>query len=149
MKKRNNPPLIILTLFLVLSATIKTFGQVDSSIAAALAAADTTEFSVNKNDGWQLFNSYVINNGTDSVQFEVILRHNRNIKWYDEQYIGKIKKGSFFPRNPQLIFYNLAECRYQIRIEKNGKCYLKLVAGNPPPGEAEITIPIIVKYKSK
>ncbi len=147
MKKRYNPPLIILTLFLVQSATIKTFGQVDS-IAAALAVADTTEFSVNNNDGWQLFNSYVINNGTDSVQFEVILRHNRNIKWYDEQYIGKIKKGSFFPKNPQLIFYDLPGSRYQIRIENNGKCYLKLVAGNPPD-EAEVTIPIIVKYKSK
>ena len=75
--------------------------------AAALAAADTTGFSVDLGGGWQIFNSYVNQYHTDSAVIELIVQHNNNINWYQPQYVGKIKENTLKPNTDQNILFNI------------------------------------------
>jgi hypothetical protein len=114
--------------------------------AAALAAADSSRFSINNNGGWQLYNSYVNLYKPDSVQLELIVQHANNINWTQEQYVGKIKYGPLQPNNGQSIPFNLLNDGYMLRIEANGKCYLRFVSGILPQANPFI-IPLKVFYK--
>lgn len=113
---------------------------------AAIAAADTAHFSVNKAEGWQLFNSYMAARTGDSVLLELILQHAHTIDWKQEQLVGKIKTGSFQPKTDRAIPFLLAGSSYALRIDKNGKCYLRLAAGALPPA-GPVVIPLAVKFK--
>jgi len=141
--KKTSGLLITLLFVLFQSITIKTLGQFDK--AKAIAAADTSNFSVNKSDGWQLYNSYVAAYGSDSVQLELILLKEGSVNWKEEQYVGKIKQGNFYPKTNQTISYKLTYQKYEVRVEKNGDCYFKLTSDNPLSNDG-ITIPLIVKY---
>ena len=114
--------------------------------AAALAAADTTNFSINHLGGWQLYNSVITSSKSDSVLVEIIASHVNNFAWTQEQYIGKIRPVALTPQSTQILFFNLIATRYAIRINSDGKCYLSLKSGTPIEGQVAV-IPIKVNYK--
>ena len=112
----------------------------------SLAAADTTNFSVNKIEAWKLFNSYVSAYSNDSVLVELILMHDRAIDWGQEQEVGKIKPDSLFPETDRIFSFKLLLSIHQLRIARNGKCYLRLDSGALPKGDP-IVVPLRGIYK--
>ncbi len=129
---------------IIILSTVMTSTAQDNS--AALAAADSSHFSVNYVDGWQLFNSYVAAYAADSVQLEIIIQHNNTIDWTQEQYVGKVKTASFVPHVAQSLSFNLITAYYILRIDTQGKCYLRLSSGAAPAVNPAI-IPVNVIYK--
>ena len=144
----NKTSALVITLLCILfqSITIESLAQIDT--AKVLAAADTSNFSVNKRDGWGLYNSYVAASGTDSVRLELILFKKGNINWKEKQYVGKIKQSDLYPETNQTIAYKLIDRKYDVTVEKNGDCYFRLTSDNPPD-KGEVTIPLQVKYYRK
>ena len=130
-------------LFLCLAISVTSHAQ---NNGAALAAADTTNFSKNTEGGWNLYNSYMSPVGGDSVRLELILQQSNTISWQDEQYVGKIKEATFRPAEERVIPFLLGGNNYDLRIQHNGKCYLKLASG-PVPDSYPVVIPIAVNYK--
>ena len=114
--------------------------------AAAIAHADTTGFSCNGNGGWQLYNSYVAAKGADSVQVEIILQHSNNIALTMEQYVGKIKLSALRPAAERTAFFYITGNRYYLRVNNDGKCYLRFMSGALPGGEPLI-LPVKITYK--
>jgi len=114
--------------------------------AAAFAAADSTRFSVDLNGGWQLFNSYVNEYHTDSAQIELIVQHNNNVNWYQQQYVGKIKYDPLKPSVDQNILFHILSNNYRLIIKKNGKCYIYFVSGILP-ASSPVVIPAKAYYK--
>ncbi len=112
----------------------------------ALAAADTSRFSPNKKDSWQLFNSFVSNYQKDSAQVELILQHDGTIDWKQEQLVGKIKYQPLQPSAAQTLPFKLLNESYSLRIDDKGKCYLKFINGFIPTANPFI-IPLKVNYK--
>jgi len=141
MNKKFIPPITCCALMALFGA--KLTAQTD---AAALAAADTTNFSINRSGGWQLYNSFISSIKSDSVQVEIIASHLNNFAWTQEQYIGKIRTIALIPQSTQVLFFNLIATRYAIRISSDGKCYLWLKSGTPMEGQVAV-IPIKVNYK--
>jgi hypothetical protein len=133
----------VVLLIMVLATSSNSYAQDDS---AALAAADTSRFSINSSDGWLLYNSSVYEHGADSVQLALIIRHENNIAWTEEHYIGKIKYGALKPKTSQTLLYYLISDQFSLRVDENGKCYFRLVSGNAPTADPTV-IPIIVYYK--
>jgi hypothetical protein len=128
--------------FLILCA----YCAMAQSDTAAIAAADTTNFSVNKTGGWQLYNTFLTPFSTDSVQLEIIVSHDSSLPWQQDQYIGKIKSNVFIPSTTQTIAFNLLESNYVLTIDKEGRCYLRLVSG-PAPYSTVAVIPVKGIYK--
>jgi len=114
--------------------------------ALALATADSTNFSVNSRAGWQLFNSYVVPINTDSATIEIIIQHDRTIDFTQEQLVGYIKRKESFPKANQNVSFSLISDVYQLRIDPNGRCYLRLTTGSLPDGDPVI-IPVRAVYK--
>jgi len=135
---------ILLGLILILMLAIEESTAQNNS--AAIAAADTSEFSVNSAGGWQLFNSYVEMQNADSVQLEIIIQHSNNINWSLEQYVGKIKPASLLPIQERTVSFNLITNQYLLRIDNEGKCFLKLFSG-AAPGDDPAVIPVKIIYK--
>lgn len=128
---------------LFLGAAFKSNGQ---NNAAALAAADTVNFSRNAAGGWQLYNSYINAIPADSVLVELILQHSNTITWTQEQYTGKIKAVNLRPNTVRIVSFLSGDITYQLRIDTMGKCYLKLLSGAAPTADPVI-IPVTVKFK--
>lgn len=124
-------------------AILNSYGQDN---AAAIAAADTTNFSVYNEGGWQLYNSYVAALGADSVQLEIIVQHNNNVNWNDEHLVGKIKPEAFLPSATRSVLFDLVTVVYQIRIDTEGRCYISVASGLPPDQDPFI-IPVKVRFK--
>ncbi len=143
MKNKKITGLIIFFTIMLMVVVDKSFAQDHS---AAMDKADTVNFSVNKSDGWQLFNSYVSPYKTDSAQLELIVQHNNNINWSVDQYVGKIKESSLRPQTTRLVSFKLLNSVYRMKIETSGKCQLSFVSGSLPPGNP-IIIPLKVYYK--
>jgi len=112
----------------------------------AIAAADSSRFSPNKKEGWQLFNSFINSFQKDSAQLELILQHDGTIDWKQEQLVGKIKSQALQPNTTQTLPFKLLNESYALRIDNKGKCYLKFVNGFVPTANPFI-IPLIVNYK--
>jgi hypothetical protein len=112
----------------------------------ALAAADSSRFSPNKKDSWQLFNSFVSNYQKDSAQVELILQHDGAIDWKEAQLVGRIKYQPLQPSNSQTLPFKLLNESYSLRIDDKGKCYLKFINGVMPTANPFI-IPLRVYYK--
>jgi hypothetical protein len=142
MINKNILRLLIFFILLLTAAANESFAQDHS---AAMDKADTVNFSANKSDGWQLFNSYVSTYKTDSAQLELIVQHMNNINWSVDQYIGKIKQSSLRPQTARVLSFKLLSSVYRLKIETNGKCYLSFVSGGLPPGNP-IIIPLRVYY---
>jgi hypothetical protein len=113
---------------------------------AAITNADTTNFIANGKDGWQLFNSFVATQGVDSIRLELIIQHDNNITWMEEQYIGRIKTSSLRPSKNQTITFTLVPSNYSIKVQDDGKCYLKFIKGALPYNSSFI-IPLKVIFK--
>ena len=133
---------ILVTVFVLVISATKSPAQ-DNTVA--LKAADTSAFSVNKKGGWQLFNSYAATN-KDSVQLEIILQHQNNINWAEEQYVGLIKIAKAIPQATQVAAFNLLSTFYLVRIDKEGKCYLRLLSGTKPENDPAV-IPARIVFK--
>jgi hypothetical protein len=114
--------------------------------SAAFAAADTTNFSPNRQAGWQLFNSYAAITNSDSANLQVIILHANNIDWKAEQMIGRVRTQSLQPATQQILGFNLLYDVYQLRIDSAGNCYLKFVSGDGPSSDPMI-IPLQVFYQ--
>ncbi len=112
----------------------------------AIAAADSSRFSPNKKDGWQLFNSFISNYQKDSAQVELILQHEGAIDWKKEQFVGKIKYQPLQPSISQTVPFKLLNESYALRIDDKGKCYLKFINGLMSTDNPFI-IPLKVNYK--
>lgn len=137
---------IVRNSFLQITLILLTLKSAGQNNQAAIAAADTTRFSVDLNSGWQMYNSYVAPYHTDSAQLELILQHNNNINWYQQQYVGKIKYSPLLPNADRNIVFNLLGSSYRIVIKKNGKCYIYFVSGTQPASNPAV-IPLKVFYK--
>ena len=120
--------------------------QAQSNHTIAMSNADTVKFSINKNDNWGIFNSYLTAIGPDSARLELIVQHDRAVNWQQEQYMGKIKVGALKPQAQRYITWFLLTDKYEIHILQNGKCYIKLVTGYLPGGNP-VVFPVNVKYK--
>jgi len=112
----------------------------------AIETADTTNFKVNYQSGWLIYNSYVAPINADTIALEMIVQQKRAIDWKQDQLIGRIKLDSMFPKTSQVISFMLMFDEYLLRVESNGRCYLRLTKGTIPDGDPVI-LPIRVKYK--
>ena len=113
---------------------------------------DTISFAPNTAGGWSILSSYLNQDTPDSVQFEIILKRSR-IDGKTDQLIGTITNPIFIPaKNQKADYYLLGDNVWDVRITKDGECYLKQnrgsslkpssLAGNPD------VIPINVRYKN-
>jgi hypothetical protein len=124
------------------------FSQNTKESVLSKATADSSYFAINKKAGWQQYSSQLTPVNTDSVMIEMIVQHDKAIDWKQEQPVGKIKSNSLLPKARQIIAFNLLTNIYQMRIEPNGKCYLRLISGSLPEGDPVIII-IQGNYKRK
>ena len=138
---------------IVLIATILTlicsnmFSQITKESVLAKATADSSSFVININEGWKQYGSSIGILPSDSIMLETIVQHaNTAIDWSQEQFIGKVKSNSLRPIKDQTVTFDLLSSIYQIRIEHNGKCYLRLASGNVPD-EDPVILPIRAVYK--
>lgn len=136
----------VLTILVMLSALSATFAQSDNDRNKALASADTSYFSVNKKEGWQLYNSYASNVVADSTQLEVILQHDAGINWQNSNYIGKLKGTAFKPQTTRLAQFTWITTVFEVQINTDGNCYMRLVSGPLPQGNP-VVIPVRMVYK--
>ena len=113
----------------------------------ALAAADSSNFSVNNKEGWKLYNSCLIPISADSIMIGLILQNDLSIDLDREQMIGSIKSGKFFPEDARILSFKLITDTYQLRVDKNGKCFLRLVSGSKSDDAENIIIPVRAVYK--
>ena len=116
------------------------------TIALAKASADSSTIAVNTKAGWQFFSSYLTPINADCVMIEMIVQHDRTIDWTQEQLVGRIKSTSMLPKTSQTVSFNLISDQYQLRVEPNGRCYLRLATGTLPDGDPVI-IPVRALYK--
>jgi hypothetical protein len=133
-------------LLLIIFSCATTLVNAQDDHNKALAAADSSKFSPNKKGGWQLFNSFVSSYQKDSARLELIMQHANNIDWKQEQYVGKIKYEPLQPSKEQSLPFNLLTDNYVLRIDDNGKCYLKFMSGSLPTANPVI-LPLSVLYR--
>ena len=125
----------------------------EQKLTAGGYTADTVSFSPNTAGGWSILSSSYMNQDTpDSVRLEIILKRSR-IDGKTDQLIGTITNKSFIPaKNQKVDYYLLGDNVWDIRITKDGECYLKqnrgsslkpsTLAGNPD------VIPVNIRYKN-
>jgi len=134
----------LLLSLIFLGFAVALYAQDDS---IAISHADTTNFTVCKETGWILYNSYVAQNTRqDSASIELILKHANNIDLQQEQYVGKIKTASLYPKEEQTIAYNQMADNYALRIDDKGNCYIRFVSGKLPD-TAAFFLPVVAVYK--
>lgn len=111
----------------------------------ALANADTIAFSVNKQEGWLLYNSYVEKMNQDSAMVGLILQQSRHFDWGKEHLVGYIKSPTLAPLVDQVITIHAMPYSYRLHIDRQGLCYLQLISGAMPDIDS-VVLPIKVKY---
>ena len=123
------------------------YGQgYDSLDRKARMMADTANFSPNQAGEWQLYNSFLKRVAKDSVAMELIVRHAKNLDFKEYQFIGTITSKNLIPRGALEMPFFVVTDEYRLKIEANGRCYLKLVTGSLPPQDPVI-IPLFIKYR--
>lgn len=145
MKRKHLIEIFLINFFLIL---LVLDSSAQNNIDRALANADTSNFSVNKQDGWQIYNSYVSAVGKDSMQLEAIIQHDAKLDWKNSMYIGKIKSGSLKPQTAKLAQFSLINTVFEVAVKTDGACYLRLISGNLPPGDP-IVIPVKILFKMR
>jgi len=143
-----------LKIYFILALSLLCFGEIsaqnnskDLAKAFAKASADSSYIAVNKKGGWQFLTSYLTPIRTDSVMIEMIVQHDKKtIDWTKEQLVGRIKPTNLLPKNSQTLPFNLIYNTYQLRVEPNGRCYLRLASGSLPDANP-IIIPVRAVYK--
>ena len=138
---------IIIILAFLFTICSSTFSQNTKESVLAKATSDSSSFVINVKGGWQQYGSSVVPISTDRILLETIVQHIKTgIDWTLEQYIGKIKSNSSRPSKSQTASFDLLRNNYELRIEANGKCYIRLASGNLPDSNPVI-IPIRVVFK--
>jgi len=110
------------------------------------ASADSSCIVVNMKAGWMFLTSYLTPIKSDSVMIEMIVRHDKTIDWTQEQLVGRIKTTSMLPKVSQVVMFSLINNVYQLHIDINGRCYLKLASGELPDADPVI-LPVRAVYK--
>jgi hypothetical protein len=113
---------------------------------AAIANADSSRFSPNRQGGWQLLNSFVATVGAGNAQLELIIENSTATNLGQSQFLGTIKGANLFPSTPVSLTFNILKNQYQINIRSDGRCYIKLLNGSPPSSNPTV-IPLRVIYK--
>jgi hypothetical protein len=138
---------IIFILAILCSISSSLFSQNTKESVMAKATADSSSFVINTKAGWLQYCSSVNALPSDSVMLETVVQHSKiGIDWTQEQCIGKVKSNNLRPSKSQTASFNLLISSYQVRIEPNGKCYLRLASGDLPDSDPVI-IPIRAVYK--
>jgi len=114
--------------------------------AVAMAHADSSRFSPNSQGGWQLLNSFVASVNTGNAQLELIVQNNNPVNWGRLQLLGTIKGAMLIPSKPVSVTFNILRNQYQVNINSDGRCYVKLLNGSPPSASPAV-IPLRVVYK--
>lgn len=107
-------------------------------------------FVANNEIGWTAYaGSSYLKVETDSIVFEVVLSRQvpSGNNWSIPSEIGKIAN-SFIPVKGSSILYNEPNRKWNIIIQPDGKCFLKLLSGPVPLGN-QIVMPIKIKYKKQ
>jgi hypothetical protein len=138
--------LFLIGLILSLSGLIAQDNSSMITKIATEASADSSYIAVNRKNGWLFMSSYLSSMGPDSVLIEMIVHHDRTIDWKQEQLVGRIKPTNLLPKSSQTLPFNLIYDTYQLRIEPNGKCFLRLITGSLPDGDPVI-VPVRAVYK--
>ena len=140
-------------IYFLLGLSLFCFGELSAQnnskeLAKAVekASADSSYIAVNKKAGWQFFSSYLTPVKADSVMIEMVVQHDRTSDWNQEQLVGRIKSTSMLPKVSQTVSFSLISDVYQLRVEPNGRCYLRLVSGSLPDSDPVI-LPVRAKYK--
>jgi hypothetical protein len=110
--------------------------------------ADTSRFVPNRQGAWFLYNSYVAAAGRDSIMLEAVVSRSRDADWSQHQRFGRITDKKFWPRNVIEARYYLITDAYDIRIEKDGWCSIKLAEGQLPSTDP-VVLPIRITFKGK
>lgn len=109
---------------------------------------DSVLFTPNTAGGWDVYSSYLNQDTSDSVDFELILKHDFNIDWTNEKWIGTITDANFIPKKQQIVtYYLLPGNTWKIHIKKDGTVFFQTIHGSVPPGNLFI-IPIKIRYKN-
>lgn len=117
--------IIAISIFLFsLSSTAK------AQDSLAIAAADTTHFSINHSSGWELFNSYFESQGEDSCDIEMVFRHNNNIDWNEYHQVGSIKTNTYKPSSDRVVSFSIGQHSYLFKIDSQGNCWVKKENGD-------------------
>ena len=146
-EKKSMTYFIAALLIIQFGSSQQSYAQRERDDSVAMTKADTSRFFANTKADWKLFNSYVTQYTPDSVSLEVIIQQSKVINWKTEQSFGKIKDKKLLPLKEQNIVYYLLNDSYAIRIETEGKCYIKFLDG-VPPSAAPTILPIKINYKN-
>lgn len=108
---------------------------------------DTISFTSNIDSGWSIYSVYLNGDNLKRVEFELIIKQINKINWRTEHFIGTITNAEWVPEKEQRLTYKLLENSiWHVLVQPSGKCYLKLIQGDPPPDKPGV-IPIKVRYK--
>jgi len=126
--------------FLILAMGKFSFSQTADSLA--LANADTTHFQSARSANWLMYNSHVHLDSAGQVSFLAIVRHSRTgITWNEFQQIGTLKSPEMRPVVARLVDVMLLTDHYQVRVDPDGRVFLKLFSGQLPLGDP-IVLPL-------
>jgi len=110
--------------------------------------ADTSKFVPNRPGAWSMYSSYLAAAGPDSVSLEAVVSHNRNADWSQYQRFGRISDKKLWPMNTVEARYYLLTDAYDIKVEKDGQCFIKLSVGQLPSNDP-VVLPIRITFKGK
>ncbi|OQP56312.1 hypothetical protein [Niastella populi] len=108
--------------------------------------ADTSGFVPNRQGAWSLFASYVSTRGRDSVVLEAAVSHSRDADWSQYRPFGRIRDKKLWPPNAVEARYWLLTDVYDIRVQKDGWCFIKLSEGQLPSTDP-VVLPIRITFK--
>lgn len=124
-----------------------------SFIRSSISAGDTSSFIPNKGSGWDIISSYLNQDTPDSVDLELILRHNSSVTWSTDQFIGTITNKTFIPSSDQKSNYDLYRGNtWTIRVTASGQCFLSQLTGEflkvSSLSGSPYVVPVKVRYKN-
>lgn len=108
--------------------------------------ADTSGFVPNRQGAWSLFASYVSTRGRDSVVLEAAVSHSRDADWSQYRPFGRIRDKKLWPPDAVEARYWLLTDVYDIRVQKDGWCFIKLSEGQLPSTDP-VVLPIRITFK--
>lgn len=114
--------------------------------AIVKSPADSSYIAVNNRAGWQSLVSCLTSLKSDSVLLELVVKHDRTINMRQEHLVGRIKPTAMLPKTGQTISFYLISSIYQLRVEPDGRCYLRFECGTLPTGN-QVIVPIRAIYK--
>jgi len=138
--------LIVMLLLIVGGAMAQNQAEI-SKRAFDKSTADSSHIAVNIKGGWQSLISHLTALKQDSVLLELVVGWPQaETDLTREQLVGRIMQRDMLPAKPQLVLFRFIRSEYALRIEPNGRCYIRLVKGTPPKSDQQV-IPIRAKYK--